>query len=239
MPGYLRALMHYRLLLLPLLLLPCLLRAQQLSDAEATDQMRFDVKYLASDLLEGRETGTKGERLAVDYIAAKYGNVGLMPYGDSATYMQAFTFQAEPRMGEGNSLQVGRKKLKQGEQWFPLACSASGALRGKVLKLGYGIVAPDLRFTDYPDSADFTDKVVAFSVSSPDGIHPHSKYLAYHDLTARAEKAAAHGAAAVLFYNDDPTAEAPEPRLSAKVKPLAIPVIFIGFAFGDDSAGQY
>ncbi|MBK9176331.1 MAG: M28 family peptidase [Flavobacteriales bacterium] len=201
--------------------------AQLQSDAEALEQMRYDVKYLASDLLEGREAGTPGERLAVDYIAAKYGNVGLMPYGDDATYLQAFTFNADPKLGEKNTMQLGRRKLKAGEEWYPLAFSASGPVRGKILKLEYGIVAPELSRMDYPDSADFKDRIVAFSVSSPDGIHPHSKYLAHHDLQARAQKAADHGAAAVLFFNDDPTAPTPEPRLSAKVKSIGIPVVFL------------
>lgn len=209
------------------LALPLALHAQLLSDADALDQMRYDVKYLASDRLEGREAGTPGEKLAADYIAAKFGNVGLMPYGDQASYLQAFTFQSEPTLGAVNTLQLGRRQLKVGEQWYPLAFSASGPVRGKILKLDYGIVAPELKRSDYPDSADFKDRIVAFSVSSPDGIHPHSKYLAYHDLQARAEKAAAHGAAAVLFFNDDPTAPTPEPKLSAKAKPIGIPVIFL------------
>lgn len=201
--------------------------AQLLSDAEALDQMRFDVQYLASDLLEGREAGTKGEELAVDYIKAKFGNVGLMPYGDAATYVQSFTFAADPVRGPMNTLQLGRKKLKLDEQWFPMGCSGSMGARGKVLKLGYGIVAPELNYADYPDTLDLKDRIVAFSVSSPDGIHPHSKYLAHHDLQARAQRAAERGASAVIFYNDDPTAPSPEGRLSAKVKPLGIPVLFL------------
>lgn len=227
MARYLRRPMRHLLLFPFALLLSAGASAQLLSDADALDQMRYDVKYLASDRLEGREAGTPGERLAVDYIAAKFGNAGLMPYGDNASYLQAFTFSAEPRMGERNTLQVGRRQLKAGTDWYPLPFSASGPARGKLLKLEYGIVAPELNRMDYPDSADFKDRIVAFSVSSPDGIHPHSKYLAHHDLRARAEKAAQHGAAAVLFFNDDPTAPTPEPRLSAKVKPLGIPVIFL------------
>ncbi len=200
---------------------------QLLSDTEALDQMRFDVQYLASDLLEGREAGTKGEQLAVDYIKAKFGNAGLMPYGDNAGYVQAFKFAAEPQRGANCTLQLGRKKPKLDEQWFPLGFSGSMGARGKVLKLGYGIVAPELNYSDYPDTLEMKERVVAFSVSSPDGIHPHSKYLAHHDLQARAQRAAERGAAAVLFYNDDPTAPSPEGRLSAKVKPIGIPVIFL------------
>jgi len=200
---------------------------QLLSDADAIDQMRFDVQYLASDLLEGREAGTKGEQLAVDYIKAKFGNAGLMPYGGNAGYTQAFNFAADPQRGANCTLQLGRKKPKLDEQWIPLGFSGSMGVRGKILKLGYGIVAPELNYSDYPDTLDLKERVVAFSVSSPDGIHPHSKYLAHHDLQLRAQRAADQGASAVLFYNDDPTAPAPEGRLSAKVKPIGIPVLFL------------
>lgn len=201
--------------------------AQTLSDAESIDQMRNDVRYLASDRLEGRESGTPGEKLAVEYIAAKYGNVGLMPYGDNATYLQAFTFNAEPEIGTANAMQLGRKHLKLEEDYFLLPYSGNGSVFGKVIKMGYGISAPELGNDDLPDSVSLKDRVVALSISSPDGIHPHSKFLAYHDLQGRAQKAADRGAAAVLFYNDDPATEAPDQRLSAKVGPLSIPVVFL------------
>ncbi|HMC98013.1 MAG TPA: hypothetical protein VKG92_10175, partial [Flavobacteriales bacterium] len=124
------------------------------------------MKYLASDLLEGRETGTPGEKLAVDYIAAKFGNVGLMPYGDSATYLQAFTFDAQPVLGAANTLQVGRKRMKMGEQFFPLAFSGSGGVRSKMIKVGYGIQAPELGRSDY-DGQDVKGFVAGIAIGSP------------------------------------------------------------------------
>ena len=131
-------------LLSALALTPALLFAQLQSDADALDQMRYDVKYLSSDLLEGREAGTPGEKLAADYVAAKFGNVGLMPYGDSASYLQAFTFQAEPFLGPSNALQMGRSQLKLEEAYGVLPFSAPGLVRGKLLKAGFGIDAPNL-----------------------------------------------------------------------------------------------
>lgn len=209
-----------------LLAQPSILFAQTMPDADVLDQMRFDVKYLSSDLLEGREAGTPGEKLAVDYIAAKFGNVGLMPYGDSATYLQAFTFNAPPVLGEGNTLQVGRKRMKLNEGFFPLAFSSAGAVRGKLVKLGYGIEAPELDRNDY-DGVEVQGLVAAIAIGSPDGIHPHSKFIAYHDLHVRAEKAVAKGAIAVIFYNTDPNVEAPGAELSAKVQGCGVPVVFL------------
>jgi hypothetical protein len=76
----------------------------------------------------------------VEYIAAKFGNVGLMPYGDNATYLQAFTFKAEPVLGPANTMQLGRKKLKLGEQVLSHALLGQRQPRaGKIYKVGYGI----------------------------------------------------------------------------------------------------
>jgi hypothetical protein len=218
--------MRIRPLLLAALYTPVIGHAQLQGDSDARDQMKYDVKYLASDLLEGREAGTEGERKAVDYIAAKFGNVGLMPYGDNATYLQAFNFKLDPVPGPGNTLQVGRKRLKMGEQFSPMPFSASGPALGKIYKVGYGIHAPELNHDDYGD-ASLAGRVAAIATSSPDGIHPHSKYLAHHDLFARAEKAIARGAIGILFYNDDANAEDPSLTFSGKITALPVPAVFL------------
>ncbi|MFZ1686075.1 MAG: M28 family peptidase [Flavobacteriales bacterium] len=200
--------------------------AQWMSDEDARSQMQYDVQYLASDLLEGREAGTKGEKLAADYIMTKFQNAGLIPYGDSVTYLQKFAFAAHPVLGPKNSLQLGRKKFKEGDEWFPMAYSDTGVVFGKLMKVGYGIEAPQLGRNDY-DGVDVKGWVAAISISSPDGVHPHSKYIEHNDLRKRAELAISKGAVAVLFYNDDKDAESPEFRLSEKVQPVDAPVIFL------------
>lgn len=209
-----------------LLSIPFALLAQLQSDTDAREQMQYDVKYLASDRLEGREAGTPGEKLAADYIAAKFGNEGLMPYGDSASYLQAFTFSGDPFAGPANSFQLGRSILKMGTDYALMPFSGTGVVRGKLTKALYGIQAPELN-TDNYNGLNMKDRIVSLSISSPDGVHPHSKYIGYQDLRARAEKAAELGATAVVFYNDDPTAEEPSLEFSARTKPISIPVLYL------------
>jgi hypothetical protein len=205
---------------------PLLLHGQLLSDADAIQQMRNDVRYLASDRLEGREAGTEGERLAAEYIVGKYGNVGLMPYGDNATYLQAFDFLAPPVRGKDNVLQLGRRKLRIDEDYYPISLSGSGVARGKLIKVGYGIHAPDLGRDDFGD-LDLRGRVAAMLVGSPDGIHPHSKFIDHHPLRGRIEQAIARGAVGVVLYNDDPNVESPDAALRAKVQPVSVPVVFL------------
>ncbi|MBL4710570.1 MAG: M28 family peptidase [Flavobacteriales bacterium] len=53
--------------------------------------MKADVEYLASEELEGRETGTKGERLAAEYIAERMQALGLTGKGEEG-FFQTFDF---------------------------------------------------------------------------------------------------------------------------------------------------
>jgi hypothetical protein len=49
-----------------------------------------DIEYLASDELEGRATGTDGERKAADYIAERFAKSGVLPKGEEG-YFQDFS----------------------------------------------------------------------------------------------------------------------------------------------------
>jgi len=62
------------------------------SKAQINAQIYSDVSFLADDKLEGRSTGTKGERAAADYIAKRFQEIGLTPKGTNG-YFQDFTFK--------------------------------------------------------------------------------------------------------------------------------------------------
>lgn len=79
-------------------------------DRASLHPIRVDVVYLASDYLEGRETGTDGEVLAAEYISARFRELGLKPGGPAGSWYQPFDFrhsvnphasadQGEPRTG--------------------------------------------------------------------------------------------------------------------------------------------
>src|SRR5450631_937857 len=54
------------------------------------ERIRAHVKFLASDLLEGRAPGSRGGDLATEYIATQFALLGLKPAGDRGTYFQKF-----------------------------------------------------------------------------------------------------------------------------------------------------
>jgi len=64
--------------------------------AQTMQDLKTDVVYLASDYLEGRETGKAGEVRAADYIAARFEEIGLTPKGSGGTFFQSFDFKYNP-----------------------------------------------------------------------------------------------------------------------------------------------
>jgi len=59
-------------------------------DISASD-IYSHIEFLASDSLQGRESGTKFEALASNYIIQKFEEFGVQPKGDDGTFLQAFT----------------------------------------------------------------------------------------------------------------------------------------------------
>src|SRR5690348_9380341 len=65
-------------------------------DRITADSLRGHVSFLASDLLEGRGTPSRGLDLAAAYIAAQFRRAGLEPIGDDGFYQTAPWPYAEP-----------------------------------------------------------------------------------------------------------------------------------------------
>jgi len=66
-----------------------------------TDAIKSDLKYLSSDELEGRLPGTQGNKLAAEYIAGRFREIGLLPLNNSFT--QEFKIKNNILLSESNS----------------------------------------------------------------------------------------------------------------------------------------
>lgn len=55
--------------------------------------LQDDIAFLASDSLQGRETGTPFEVQAAEYLQNRMLKIGLQPKGNAGTYFQTFTFK--------------------------------------------------------------------------------------------------------------------------------------------------
>src|SRR5580765_836061 len=77
-------------------------------DAAAVSQQRLltDIKYLASDELEGRGVGLPGLDAAADYIRDQFAQVGLKLDSVGGGPYQTFTMSTNATLGSLNSLEI-------------------------------------------------------------------------------------------------------------------------------------
>ncbi len=199
-----------------------------MDDAKEMANLKQHILYLASDKLEGRETGKKGEGLAQKYIVGQFKKIGLVPMGTD-NYVQEFPFTEGVDYGKGTQLSVNGKAYERGVDWYPLPYTPNGVskISGELINAGYGITTPNHGWDDYADiKRDKKGKIFLMEVSSPDGMGPHSKFKEYSDIRTKLDTAIALGAAAVIFINSDTSVENLMADFKNKITPSNIPVIF-------------
>src|SRR5437870_12913827 len=86
---------------------------QSVADHISADSMRGHLSFIASDLLEGRGTPSRGLDLAAEYIAAQFRRAGLEPAGDDG-YFQNAKYQTVKPNPAGLTLTVGGAKAADG-----------------------------------------------------------------------------------------------------------------------------
>ena len=102
---------------------------------EELDAQRYldHVKFLASDALRGRATGSPELEKAAAYIVKQFKSAGLQPF-DGKSYLQAFPVTTNAKIGPNNHFdytQDGKtKSLKFEEDFIPFNFSCSSFIRG-------------------------------------------------------------------------------------------------------------
>jgi Tol biopolymer transport system component len=151
---------------------------QSVPDFSPADIKRH-VDYLCRDELEGRFTGSPGERLATAYAAAYMETLGLEPAGDDGSWFQKFEFTSGVDLGPRNELIAGDKSYKVDKDWRPLSFSGTGKFKAAPLVFaGYGIVADADKKQEEYDSyvhLDVKDKWVVVFRYLPENVSPERR----------------------------------------------------------------
>lgn len=168
-----------------------------------------DVKYLASNALKGRGTGTPELEKAAKYIAQEFQKAGLKPI-DGKSYYQNFTVSINSHLGASNHLGYrlngDKRDLTLNQDFVPFNFSASGKISGELIFAGFGITAPEYNYDDYA-GLDVKDKIVLVLRHEPQEFDANSVfdgrvYTEHSQLFSKAVNAKLHGAKAILFVND-------------------------------------
>ena len=167
-----------------------------------TAAMDAHLRFLESDLLEGRAPATRGGRLAAEYIAAQFQALGLEPAGANGTYFQPVALVGmtpQPTLVLGDSLAYRDQFVAWAER-----PEADISTTSEVVFVGYGIRAPEWQWDDYK-GVDLHGKVLLMLVNDPglvDSTVFLGKVLTYYGRwTYKLEEAARQGAAGAIMIH--------------------------------------
>jgi hypothetical protein len=159
------------------------------------DSMRGHVEFLASDLMEGRETGTHGYNIAAEYVASRYRAIGLKPASDTGWFQQVpFVANLIDEQGSGLSINGQKFAVRQDVIMGPARKAGNEIVEGSVVFVGFGIDDPKNGHNDYK-GLDVKGKIVAVLSGSPKGI---ASDVGAHYGRTKQKMAEARGAIGVI-----------------------------------------
>jgi hypothetical protein len=173
--------------------------------------MDAHLRYLASDLLEGRAPATRGGRLAAAYVAAQFEALGLAPAGGDGSFFQpvALVGMAIQQSTFVWGTAGAAKQLRQGDDYVAWGQRPDPhtVVDGDVVFVGYGIRAAEWHWDDYK-GVDLHGKILLMLVNDPglqDSTIFRGRTLTYYGRwTYKLEEAARQGAiGAVLIHTPE------------------------------------
>ena len=177
----------------------------------ALDQITYDIEYMSSDEMGGRQPGTPGIQLCEDYIVEEYKKAGLKPLEDG-TYLQSMKV-GRTRSVNKDETALSLKgpdgktlELKLGEDFQQLLGRKEFDLSSDLVFVGYGISADEHNFDEYAD-IDVEGKVVVLIRYEPQSEDANSVFDGENTsrhATGRKKVTAARraGAVGIIMVND-------------------------------------
>ena len=191
--------MKYIIRNLPVLVILLLFSCQGSSQV-TIKELQEHIKYLSSDSLKGRLTGSPGDSLAAEYIKSKFLSYGLIPLtGDG---FQRFKVTKRVVAGKANALSINGINYVVGKDFTPPAFSSNAELKSVVVFTGYGfnISSDSLKWNDY-NGLDVKGKWVLILRGDPETDNSKSKFIPFSADRDKALLAKDMGAAGVLMVS--------------------------------------
>jgi hypothetical protein len=129
------------------------------ADAISQEQLAWDLAFLASDELRGRNTPSPGFDVAADYIARRLEAARVTPAGDAGSYRQHYELRETRMDTESASVVVGADRFTFGRDFIMRSWAAPLAGDFAVVYAGDGWVIPERKLDPYA-GADVRGKLV-------------------------------------------------------------------------------
>ena len=124
------------------------------------------IEFLASDKLEGRNTGSLGHKKAAEYVASQFERLGLKPAGEQG-YIQPVKFKTLHLDESKSSFVLNSKTLVLGEEVLIGArVDPAPLVEADLVFVGYGLKVPESNYDDFA-GLDTRGKIAVFMGGSP------------------------------------------------------------------------
>jgi hypothetical protein len=164
------------------------------------ERFRAHVAFLADDLLEGRDTGSRGYEIAARYVATEFDSYGLKPGGTDDGWFQQVPFQKATRGADKGSITIsgpgGEKRFRHADNVLVTTSNreAKVDLSAPLVFVGYGIEDQRFGLDDYA-GLDVKDCVVVALRGYPKGLPTEE---GAHLSAVKGKVAQKHGALGVI-----------------------------------------
>jgi Zn-dependent M28 family amino/carboxypeptidase len=169
------------------------------------------ISFLADDKLEGRRTGTNGEKLAYEYISSEFTKAGLTAKGENNTYLQAFEINEGKEVNKPTHLIIDGNDLQLDKDYFPFVFSPN-----KSVEAATAIASPErgtLHFWNLNEVLEENKNNPHFDVQDA--------------LKTKVSSATEKGATGLIVYNTSTINDDFKFEAKAKTETTAIPVVYV------------
>jgi len=174
--------------------------------ARSAARIEADVRFLADDLLEGREAGTRGYDLAALYVATRFRQLGLEPAGDSGSYFQRVPMVRGVRERDGSRFAITRDghttEYAFERDYLPSVNFTAGAaeVSAPMVFVGQAVRAPELQHDDLA-GVDVRGKIAVVLSNAPRRF-PNDQRAFYASSSEKLRELERLGAVGAIFLGD-------------------------------------
>jgi Zn-dependent M28 family amino/carboxypeptidase len=170
------------------------------ADAISMEQLAWDLAFLASDELRGRNTPSPGFDTAADYIIARLTRAGLKPGGDKGGFRQHYELYETRLDANAASIEVAGRRFTFGRDFAMQSLATPISAELPVVYVGHGWVIPGRKIDSYA-GLDVKGKLVLAHGprALPQGVTVQQLGRIAVDAETPLAAAVARGAAGVLF----------------------------------------
>lgn len=138
--------------------------------AFSAEGVRAHVEFLADDLLEGRDAGTRGYDIAARYVATEMEGLGLKPGNGESWYQNVPFVERAPDSSAPGAITIAGKRFPQGgDALVSVFGEGKQALSGDAVFVGYGLKDAGAKLDDYA-GLDVRGKTVVMLYGTPKGL---------------------------------------------------------------------